>query len=198
MFNGCTLYGYSKSLPRLGVIPTSWAPVPGRPHKSASGEFRVCPRNLLCGVSLPRGGTGGMGVDERVEGASGRPTWFVFLDVDQVEQAAQFCPLVEAHGGTASFDDPNQASDEEDGVRTVIPLTVSSVDLQGDWLVHAFSPRREGPAGTEVGCPGRPPRLPRPYHPERQRRLSAGERYIKARRAKANFAEGRLAELRLI
>jgi len=79
-----------------------------------------------------------MGVDERVEGASGRLTGFVFLDVDQVEQAAQFCPLVEAHGGTARFDDPNQASDEEDGVRTVVPLTMSSVDLHGDRLVHAF------------------------------------------------------------
>jgi len=155
------LGGYSKSLPRSGVIPTSLARVPGRPQKSPVGEFRVSPRYLLCGVSLPGGGTGGMGVDERVEGASGRPTRFVFLDVDQVEQAAQFCPLVEPHGGTASFDDPKQASDEEDGVRTVIPLTVSSVDLHGDRLVHAFSPQCEGPAGTEVGCPGRPPRLPR-------------------------------------
>ena len=163
MFNGCTLYGYSKSLPRLGVIPTSWAPVPGRPHKSAGGEFRVSPRNLLCGVSLPGGGTGGMGVDERVEGASGRPTGFVFLDVDQVEQAAQICPLVEPHGAVASFDDLNQASDEVEAVQTVIPLAAnSSVDLHGGWLVHAFSPRREGPAGTEVGCPSRTPRLPRP------------------------------------
>jgi hypothetical protein len=41
---------------------------------------------------------------------------------------AQFRPLVEPHGGVASFDDPNQASDEEDSVRTVIPLAVSSVD----------------------------------------------------------------------
>jgi hypothetical protein len=39
---------------------------------------------------------------------------------------------------------------------------VSSVDLHGDRLVHAFSPQREGPPGTEVGCPGRTPRLPRP------------------------------------
>src|SRR5918992_4673493 len=125
----------SKSLPPLGVSPTSLARVPGRPHKHLSGEFRVCPRHLLCGVSLPGGGTTGVGVDERVEGASGRPTGFVLLDVDQKEQAAQICPLVEAHGGTASFDGFNQASDEEDGVRTVIPLTVSSVDLHGDRLV---------------------------------------------------------------
>jgi hypothetical protein len=157
MFNGCTLYGYSKSLPRLGVILTSLVRVLGRPHKSPGGEFRVSPRYLLCGVSLPGGGSAGVGVDERVEDASGRHTRFVLLDVDQVKQAAQVCPLVEPHGGMASFDDPNQASYEEDGVRTVIPLTVSSVDLQGDWLVHAFSPQREDPAGTEVGCPGRTP-----------------------------------------
>src|SRR5829696_1017123 len=132
------LGGYSKSLPPSGVIPTSLARVLGRPHKSPGGEFRVSPRDLLWGVSLPRGSIGGVGVDERVEGASGRSTWFVLLDVDQVKQAAQICPLVESHGGMASFDDPNQASYEEDAVRTVIPLPVSSVDLQGDWLVHAF------------------------------------------------------------
>ena len=62
-----------------------------------------------------------MGVDERVEGTSGRPTWFVLLDVDQVDQAAQVCPLVEPHLSVASFDHPNQASGEEDAVRTVIP-----------------------------------------------------------------------------
>src|SRR5215212_6347118 len=82
------LGGFSKSLPRSGVIPTSLARVPGRPQKSPVGEFRVSPRYLLCGVSLPGGGTGGVGVDERVEGASGRPTGFILLDVDQVEQAA--------------------------------------------------------------------------------------------------------------
>jgi hypothetical protein len=38
---------------------------------------------------------------------------------------------------------------------------VSSVDFHSDWLVHAFSPRREGPAGREGGSPGRTPRLPR-------------------------------------
>src|ERR671915_181129 len=138
MFNGCTLYGYSKSLPRLGVIPTSWAPVTGRPHKSAGGEFRVCPRNLLCGVSLPGGGTGGGGVDERVEGASGGQAWFILLDLDQVEQAAQICPLVEPHGSMPSFDDPKQASCEVEAVRTVISLAITSVDLHGDRLVHAF------------------------------------------------------------
>src|SRR5688572_17573428 len=63
-------------LPRSGVSPTSLARVPGRSRKSPGGEFRVSPRNLLCGVSLPGGGTGGVGVDERVEGASRRPPWF--------------------------------------------------------------------------------------------------------------------------
>src|ERR671915_104638 len=104
------LGGYSKWLPPLGVIPTSLARVPGWPQKHLSGEFRVSPRNLLCGVSLPGGGTAGVGVDKRVEGASRRTTWFDLLDVDQVEQAALVRPLVEPHGGVASFDDPNQAS----------------------------------------------------------------------------------------
>src|ERR671921_1510922 len=132
--------GYSKSLAPSGVIPTSLARVPGRPQNLLGGEFRVSQRHLLCGVSLPGGGIGGVGVDERVEGASGRPTWFVLLDVDQVEQAAQICPPVERHLSVASFDDPDQAPDEEDGVRMVIPLTVSSVYFQGDRLVHAFAP----------------------------------------------------------
>jgi hypothetical protein len=81
------------------------AQVPGKPQKLLGGEFRVNPRHLLCGVSLPGGGTTGVGVDERVEGASGRPTGFVLLDVDQVKQAAQICPLVEPHLSVASFDD---------------------------------------------------------------------------------------------
>src|SRR5215212_9351235 len=156
------LGGYSKSLPRSGVSPTSLARGPGKPHKLPAGKFRICLRDLLWGVTLPGGGAGGMGVDERVESASGRPIWFILLDVDQVEQAAQICPLVEPHGGVASFDDPNQASYEVDGVRTVIPLAASSVDFHGDRLIHSFSPQREGPAGTEVGCPGRTPRLARP------------------------------------
>src|SRR5215210_8953331 len=130
--------GYSKSLPPSGVSPTSSARVPGKPQQLLGGEFRVCPRDLLCGVSLPRGGTGGVGVDERVEGASGRLPGFVLLDVDQVYQAAQICPLVEPHLSVARFDHPNQASDEVEAVGTVIPLAVSSVDLQGNWLVHAF------------------------------------------------------------
>src|SRR5215211_6333778 len=138
---------------RSGVIPTSLARVPGRPQKLLGCEFRVSPRNLLWGVSLPGGGTTGVGVDERVEGASGRPPRFILLEVDQVEQAAQICPLVEPHGGVASFDDPYEASDEVEAVRKVITLAVSSVDLHGHWLVHAFSPRREGPAGTEGGKP---------------------------------------------
>src|SRR5215203_5235140 len=138
-------------LPRSGVIPTSLARVPGRTHKSPGGEFRVSPRYLLCGVSLPGGGTTGVGVDERVEGASGRLPWFVLLDVDQVEQASQVCPLVEPHRSVASFDDSNQASYEVDAVRTVITLAVTSVDFHGGWLVHAFSPRPEDPAGTDGG-----------------------------------------------
>src|SRR5215208_1482900 len=132
------LGGYSKSLLRWVVIPTSLARVPGKPQKLLGGEFRVSPRHLLCGVSLPGGGTTGVGVDERVEGASGRPTGFVLLDVDQVKQAAQICPLVEPHRSVASFDHPNQASDEVEAVRTVSPLAVSSVYLQGDRLVQAF------------------------------------------------------------
>src|SRR5829696_7424990 len=134
------------SLPPSDMSPTSLARVAGMPQKLLGGEFRVSPRNLLCGVSLPGRATAGVGVDERVEGASGSPSWFVLLDVDQVEQAAQVCPLVEPHGGVAGFDDLNQASDEVDGVRTVIPLAATSVDLHGNWLVHAFfsSARRSG------------------------------------------------------
>src|SRR5215211_4535407 len=125
-------------VPRSGVIPTSLARAPGRTQKSPGGEFRVSPRDLLCGVSLPGGGTTGVGVDERVEGASGRLPGFVLLDVDQVEQATQICPLVERHLSVASFDDLNQASDEVDAVRTVTPLAANSVDLHGGWLIHTF------------------------------------------------------------
>src|SRR5215207_6661414 len=153
------LGGYSKWLPPLGVIPTSLARVPGRPQKHLSGEFWVNSRHLLCGVSLPGGGTTGVGVDERVEGASGRPPRFILLDVDQVEQAAPPARLlIEPHGNVASFDDPDQASDEVEALRTIIPLPVSSVNLHGDWLVHAFAPQREGPAGTEGGKPRPDPR----------------------------------------
>src|SRR5215213_962366 len=106
--------GYSMPVPPSGVIPTSSARVLCRSHKSPGGKFRVSPRNLLCGVSLPGRATAGVGVDERVEGASVMPTWFFLLDVDQVEQVAQVCPLVEPHGGVAGFDDANQASDEVD------------------------------------------------------------------------------------
>src|SRR5215217_1400034 len=126
------------SLPPSDMSPTSLARVPGKPQKLLGGKFRVSPRYLLCGVSLPGGGTGGVGVDERVEGASGGSPGFVLLDVDQVEQAAQICPLVETHLSVASFDDLNEASHEVETVRTVIPLTVSSVDFHGDWLVHVF------------------------------------------------------------
>src|SRR5918995_865296 len=82
------LGGYSKWLPPLGVIPTSLARVPGRPHKHHSGEFRVSPRNLLCGVSLPGGGTTGVGFDKREGGAWGGLPRFLLLDVDQVAKAA--------------------------------------------------------------------------------------------------------------
>src|SRR5918992_1319190 len=127
----------------FGCAPSSLARVPGKPQTLLGCEFRVSPRNLLCGVSLPGGGTTGVGVDERVEGASGRSPGFVLLDVDQVEQATQICPLVETHRSVASFDHPNQASDEVETVRTVIPLGV-----------------RVRPGGRG-GSPGRTPRLPR-------------------------------------
>jgi len=94
-----------------------------------------------------------VGVDERVEGASGRPTWFVLLDVDQVEQAAPIRPLIQPHGGVPGFDYPNQAPDEVDAVRAVIPLAITSVDFHGDRFVHVLSPQPEGPAGTEGGQP---------------------------------------------
>jgi hypothetical protein len=143
------------SLLRSGVSPTSLARVPGKPQKLLGGELRVSPRHLFCGVSLPRGGTTGVGVDKRVEGASGRPTGFVLLDVDQVKQAAQICPLVETYLGVASFDDLNQASDEVEAVRTVIPLAVSSVYLQGDRLVQAFLLGPRVQPGGRGGTPGR-------------------------------------------
>src|SRR5215204_1290418 len=145
--------GHSKSLPRSGVSSTSLARGPGRPQKLLGYEFRVSPRYLLCGVSLPGGGTGAVGVDERVECASRTFTRFVLLDVDQVEQAAPIRPLVETHGGVASFDDPYQASDEVDAVRTVIPLAVSSVYFQGDWLVHAFFSSARGFGRDGGGLP---------------------------------------------
>src|SRR5918994_50626 len=142
---------YSTLLLRWVVGPTSLARVPGRPQKFLGAEFRVSPGYLLRGVSLPWSGIGAVGVDERVEGAPGRPTRFVLLDVHQVEQAAQVCPLIETHRSVAGFDHPNQASDEVEAKRTVSPLAVGSVYLHADRLVHAFSPRRKGPAGTEGG-----------------------------------------------
>src|SRR5215208_1675611 len=155
MFNGC-LGGYSKSLPPSGVIPTSLARVPGRPQKLLGCEFRVSSRHLLCGVSLPGSGTTGVGVDERVEGASRSPTWFVLLGVDQIDQAAPpVRPLVETQLSVASFDDPDQASDEVEAVLTVLPLPVSSVDLKGDRLVHAFLLGARVRPGRRGGSPGR-------------------------------------------
>src|SRR5919112_539064 len=154
--------GYSMPVPRSGVALPRWRAIPGRTQKSPGGKFRVSPRNLLCGVSLPGRATAGVGVDERVEGASGSPSWFVLLDVDQVEQVAQVCPLVEPHGGVASFDDLNQASDEVDGVRTVIPFATNSVDLHGGWLVHTFLLGAKIRLGRRGESPSRTPRLPRP------------------------------------
>src|SRR5918994_1988020 len=151
---------YTTLLPRWVVGPTSLARVPGRPHKLLGAEFRVSPGYLLGGVSLSGSGIGGVGVDERVEGAPRRPTRFVLLDVHQVEQAARVCPLVETHRSVAGFDHPNQASHEIEAVRAVSPPAVSPVYLHADRLVHAFSPRREGPAGAEGGeKPGEPARL---------------------------------------
>src|SRR5215204_4354473 len=146
---------------RVWPLPR-WREIPGRTHKSPGGKFRVSPRYLLCGVSLPEGATAGVGVDERVEGASRRPFWFILLDVDQVEQAAQVCPLVEPHCGVASFDDLNQASDEVDGVRTVFPIAANSVDLHGGWLVHTFLLGAKVRLGRRGEAPARTPRLPRP------------------------------------
>jgi hypothetical protein len=127
-------------VPPSGVIPTSLAQVPARSQKSAGCQFRVSPRYLLCGVAFPGGGTTGVGVDERVEGASGRLTsCSVLLEVDQVEQAAPpVCPLVEPHLSVASFDDLNEASEEVEALRTVFPLGATSVDFHGGWLVHTF------------------------------------------------------------
>src|SRR5215204_1461000 len=133
--------------------------IPGKPQKLLGCEFRVSTRYLLCGVSLPGRATARVGVDERVEGASRRPTGFVLLDVDQVEQAAQVCPLVEPHLGVASFDDLNQASDEVDGVRTVFPLAANSVDFHGGWLVHTFLLG----AKVRLGRRGEAPAEPRGY-----------------------------------
>src|SRR5215212_873039 len=149
-------------LPCSGVAPNSLARVLDKPQKLLGGEFRVSPRNFLCGVSLPEGGTTGVGVDEWVEGASGRLPGFVLLDVDQVEQAAQICPLVEPHRSVASFDDLNQASDEVDGVRTVFPLAATSVDFHGGWFVHTFLLGAKVRLGRRGESPSRTPRLPRP------------------------------------
>src|SRR5215211_4205445 len=147
------------SLPPSDMSPTSLARVPGKPQKLLGGEFRVSSRDLLCGISLPGGGATGVGVDERIEGASRRLPGFVLLDVDQVDQAAQICPLVEPHLGVASFDALNQASDEVEAVRTVIPLAANSVDFHGGWLVHAFSSARR--SGWDGG--GKAPAEPRGY-----------------------------------
>jgi hypothetical protein len=61
-----------------------------------------------------------VGVDERVEGAPGKPPWLILLDVDQVDYVVPIvCPLVEPHGGVALFGVLDEASGEVDGVRMV-------------------------------------------------------------------------------
>src|SRR3712207_6296452 len=72
-------------------------------EKLPLGKFRVSPRNVLCGVSLRGCGPGGVGVDERVEGASRTLPRLGLLDVDQVDHVAPIRPLVEPHGGVALF-----------------------------------------------------------------------------------------------
>src|SRR5688572_3764019 len=131
----------------------------GTPEKLPVGEFRVSPRNVLCGVSLPGRATARVGVDERVEGAPGKPPGCILLDVDQVDYVAPVHPLVEPHGGVASFDDLNQAPGEADAVQTVSTVAVTSVDLHGDRLVHAFfllgakvRPGRREDAAAEPCC----------------------------------------------
>jgi hypothetical protein len=44
-------------------------------------------------------------VDERVEGAPGKPPGFILLDVDQVDYVAPVHLLVEPHGSVALFDE---------------------------------------------------------------------------------------------
>ena len=64
------------SLPKAPAIrlPTGVSKLSsGRPDKRHVVEFRVSPRHLLGGVSLSGCGPSRVGVDERVEGASGRP-----------------------------------------------------------------------------------------------------------------------------
>ena len=70
-----------------------------------------------------------MGVDERAEGAPGRPPRPVLLDADQVGQAAPVRPLAEPDGGAAPLDGFEQAPDEGDGVRTAGTVAVAPVDL---------------------------------------------------------------------
>jgi len=79
---------FEKSLSRSGTSPTSLARVLCRTQQLLKGEFRVSPRNIPCGVSLPGGGTTGVGVDEWVEGASERHPGFVLLNVDQVDYSS--------------------------------------------------------------------------------------------------------------
>ena len=80
-----------------------------------------------------------MSVDERVEGAPGKPPGFILLDVDQVDCVAPVHPLVEPHGGVALFDELDYAPGEVDALQTVSTVAVTSVDFHGDRLVNAFS-----------------------------------------------------------
>src|ERR687886_2086799 len=124
-------------------------------------EFRVSTSDFLRGVSLRGRGFRGVGIDERVEGASGKLPRFSLLDVNQVDQVAPVHPLVELHSGVALFDDPDQAPGEGDAVRAVSTAIVISVDQYRDRLIHPFSLERR-PSRDWTGGPGRTPRLHRP------------------------------------
>src|ERR671916_2580608 len=91
-----------KSLSCSGVTPTT-----SLANSGYVGELRVRPRNLLCGVSLLRCGLGGVGVDEGVEGMSGKPPTRLLLHVNQEDHVAPLHPLVEPHGGGSLRDEPH-------------------------------------------------------------------------------------------
>src|SRR5215203_5354375 len=96
MFNGCpwrllkvaTSFGCAPYL--VGASPR-WAPEISR--RRIPGKPEIPP--LQCSPSW--------GWHRRSGAACS--TWFVFLDVDQAEQAAPLRPLVEPHRSVASFDD---------------------------------------------------------------------------------------------
>src|SRR5215217_6058640 len=69
------------------------------------------------------------------------------------------------------------------------PLALSISTVIGSYTRFLLGARVR--PGRRGGSPGRTPRLARPYHPECQRRLSVGERYVKARRAGSSYPVGR-------